>query len=102
MFKAATNTPAGTNQSRTFDQKSLLVQITSASTTSTFIYDGTDKRIIQNVTSGGKTTSTLYANGHEETLNSGSNSPYIVCYMFGSKTVGMRRANQPGVNANEQ
>lgn len=102
MFKAATNTPAGTNQSRTFDQERRLVQVVSGSTTSTFIYDGTDKRIIQNVTSGGKTASTLYTNGYEETLNGGPTPPYIICYMFGSKMVAMRRANQSGVNANGQ
>ncbi len=97
-----TGVVGGNSQTRTYDQERHLVQITSASTTLTFIYDGNDQRIIQNVTANSKTTSTFYTNGYEETLNSGSTPPYIVYYTLGGKMVGMRRANQPGINTNGQ
>ncbi len=98
-----TGVVGGNSQTRTYDQERHLVQITSASTTSTFIYDGNDQRIIQNVSTGSTTTRTLYIGSfYEETLTGGSNPPYIVYYMLGSKMVGLRRANQPGVNTNGQ
>ncbi len=98
-----TGTVNGSSQSRTYDQERRLVQITYGSTTLTFIYDGVDKRIVQNVTTGATTTHTLYIGSfYEETLTGGSNPPYIVYYILGSKMVGMRRANQPGVNTNGQ
>ncbi len=91
----------GSSQTRIYDQERHLVQITSASTTSTFIYDGNDQRIIQNVTTGATTTHTLYiGNFYEETLTGASSPPYIVYYMFGGKTVGMRRANYPVLPTN--
>ncbi len=55
------------------------------------------------MTTGATTTHTLYIGSfYEETLTGAPNPPYIVYYILGSKMVGMRRANQPGVNTNGQ
>ncbi len=95
-----TGTVNGTSQSRTYDQERRLVQVTSGTTTLSFIYDGNGQRLIQKVVTSSSTTSTLYVGGYEETLTGASNPPYIVYYMLGGKTVGLRRANYPVLPTN--
>jgi len=82
-------------QSRTFDPEGRLSSVSDGSSSSQYVYDANEQRLLTSVTTGGTTRRTLYVGGlYEEQLGSGS----INYYSFGGKGVGLRRLGWPSGN----